>query len=96
MPPSDANSAVLTTLHGLETALAYTRAAVLARHPDLGEDGPPGRRLMKLDAAGWMADEILTHLAELTDAIDRYSVEVERERIRSTVAQGRPPRERAA
>jgi hypothetical protein len=96
MPPSDGNTGMFIALHGLEAALVYTRAAVLAAHPDLAEEGPHGRRLMKLDAAGWMADEILTHLSALSGAIGRYAVEVERERIRSMVAVGQPPWERAA
>jgi hypothetical protein len=96
MPPSDANAAMSPTLHALEIALSYTRAAVLAAHPDLRESGPHGRRLMKLDAAGWMADEILTHLAELSGAIARYSVEVERQRIRAMVVGLPRPREWAA
>jgi hypothetical protein len=96
MPPSDASTGMFTTLHGLETALAYTRAAMLAAHPDLNEDGPHGRRLMKLDAAGWTADEILTHLDGLAQAITRYTVELERARTRSMVAAVRPPREKAA
>jgi len=96
MPPSDENPAMSTTLRGLEIALSYARTAVLAAHPDLRESGPHGRRLMKLDAGGWMADEILTHLAELSEAIDRYTVEVERQRIRAMVVGVRRPRERAA
>jgi len=96
MPTSDANAAMSITLQGLETALAYTRTLVLAAHPDLRDGGPQGRRLMKLDAAGWKADEILTHLAELSDAIARYAVEAERQRIRAMVVGVRRPRERAA
>jgi len=58
MPPSDRDTGMFITLHGLEAALVYTRAAVLVAHPDLGEEGPSGRRLMKLDAAGRYAVEV--------------------------------------
>jgi hypothetical protein len=96
MPPSDETNELLTTLYGLEVALACTRNAVLAAHPDLNEEGPHDRRLMKLDAAGWMADEVLIHADALAGATARYLVEAERGRIRSMVAAAGPPREWAA
>jgi hypothetical protein len=86
---------MLQVLCSLEASLAYSRAAVLAAHPALvGEDasrhGPP----VKLDAASWIADEILTHLAGLKEALGRYAVEVDRARTRSLLGvvegEGRP------
>ena len=73
MLPPGSSSEMLHVLRALEAALSHTRAAVLAAHPELGPEAPPaGAAPLKLDAAGWAADEILNHLSALGDAVARY------------------------
>src|SRR5262245_1452051 len=63
MDPFDSKSGMFHVLRALEGALGYTRAAILAAHPELREERPLCQRPLKLDATGWAADEILTHLS---------------------------------
>jgi hypothetical protein len=72
MLPPGSSSEMLHVLRALEAALSYTRAAVLAAHPELSPEAPGGTPPLKLDAAGWAAEEILNHLSALGDAVARY------------------------
>jgi len=97
MDPYDSRSGMFQVLRALETALGYTRAALLAAHPELRGEHPPGRRPLKLDAAGWAADEILTQLSGLTGAIAPYLRELDRAYTRSLLGMaGEPAKEQAA
>jgi hypothetical protein len=71
------NAKLSQVLRALDGALASTRAAVLAAHPELLalHPGP-----LKLGAAGWMGDELLMHIAGLAAAVERYSLALEAER----------------
>jgi len=97
MDPFDSKPGMSQVLRALEAALGYTRAALLAAHPELREERLPGRQPLKLDAASWAADEVLTHLSGLAGAVAGYLLEAERKRTRLLlVTAGRPARGRAA
>jgi hypothetical protein len=73
----------LAVLHALDAALAAAQQALLAAHPELEEEDLAGGRPLQLDAAGWLADAILTHIAGLEAALRRHRGELHRQRCRA-------------
>jgi hypothetical protein len=75
----------LAVLYALSATLDVTRQALLAAHPDLEHEDFDSERPMELEATGWLADSVITHINGLEVAIQRYCHEVERARSRCEI-----------
>jgi hypothetical protein len=73
----------LAVLYALCATLDVTRQALLAAHPALEHEDFEDERPMELEAAGWLADSIITHINGLEVAVQSYHQEVQRARGRS-------------